>query len=502
MRQTYDTAFLVLKWVEKMQETMDVELVKIDTSKKLLNSIFVVNNLYIKNNNHDECNDYREYLSYIYNEIFKIWEFAYKEYKKVMKQKKWNGNLQKSNIGEKFEKLIWEINNKYSNDIVSILDVLNKTWCRFGIFQRISIYDSSIQWNFDDLVDKYYNIGSFIAVSNLFQNLIQKNKEFPNEFLQNALTTLCKKNYDVDLTDDETKYPKDFVEHKEFWKIRNWYKILRARGRVMSTKKEDTVWMCLGWGWWNAPIHFGYLKKMEEDGIYPDLLIWSSAGSIIVILYAASKKLNLSIEETFQTYYLNKASWYSNNRSGKEKIDRMNNTIREIVNKEKTTFDDLKIPLLLTACVKRKDGIKENIIFGGTDNINDSLTMSCNVFGMKTKYLWHYVYDSWFAKWNNDFLDATSTNPIEFIQKIWVSKKYFSDITWGWTTSWLHKLISDGYHIAGNPFIMWDFGYKIQERYMKGFEKSNLKPLCNVNISKNMYKVFNFVNKIVKFVKK
>ena len=74
--------------------------------------------------------------------------------------------------------------------------------------------------------------------------------------------------------------------------------------RLEELKKEGPVWaLNLSGGSARAFAHLGVLKRMEEAGIYPDVIVTNSMGSIVGLLYAAGIPLE-SIEELLSTVNL------------------------------------------------------------------------------------------------------------------------------------------------------------------------------------------------------
>ncbi len=75
----------------------------------------------------------------------------------------------------------------------------------------------------------------------------------------------------------------------------------RVQERLEAVRaSRPTVGLHLSGGSARAFAHLGVLRRMEQEGIYPDVVVTNSMGSVIGLLYAAGVPLEV-IEEIFQT---------------------------------------------------------------------------------------------------------------------------------------------------------------------------------------------------------
>lgn len=74
--------------------------------------------------------------------------------------------------------------------------------------------------------------------------------------------------------------------------------------RLEELRKDGPIWaLNLSGGSARAFAHLGVLKRMEEEGLYPDVIVTNSMGSIVGLLYAAGIPL-ASIEDLLSTVNL------------------------------------------------------------------------------------------------------------------------------------------------------------------------------------------------------
>jgi NTE family protein len=75
----------------------------------------------------------------------------------------------------------------------------------------------------------------------------------------------------------------------------------RVRERLAAVRAlRPTVGLHLSGGSARAFAHLGVLKRLEEEGIYPDVIVTNSMGSVVGLMYAAGLPLEV-IEDVFRT---------------------------------------------------------------------------------------------------------------------------------------------------------------------------------------------------------
>ena len=143
--------------------------------------------------------------------------------------------------------------------------------------------------------------------------------------------------------------------------------------------KKPVVGLVLGAGAARGFAHVGVIKALEAQGIYPDIVVGSSAGSVIAALFASGasgnelNRLALNLDEATI------ADWglpFAGRFGGLIKGDALQNMVnREVQNK---TIEQMRIPLGIVA-TELQSG--KGVLFR-TGNTGQAVRASCSVPGV------------------------------------------------------------------------------------------------------------------------
>ena len=145
------------------------------------------------------------------------------------------------------------------------------------------------------------------------------------------------------------------------------------------TTRKPVVALALGAGAARGFAHVGVIKALEAQGIHPDMVVGSSAGSVIAALYAAGATGNDLHRIALQLDEATIADWglpFSGRFGGLIK----GNALQAMVNREvqNKTIEQMRIPLGIVA-TERQSG--KGILFR-TGNTGLAVRASCSVPGI------------------------------------------------------------------------------------------------------------------------
>jgi NTE family protein len=125
---------------------------------------------------------------------------------------------------------------------------------------------------------------------------------------------------------------------------------LSLPGCASLMSKKPVIGLALGGGAARGFAHIGVIKALESQGIRPDLVVGTSAGSVIAALYAAGNKgtdlnkIALSLDEASITDW---ALPFSGKFGGMIKGDALQTTINRLLKNQ--TIENMSMPLGIVA---------------------------------------------------------------------------------------------------------------------------------------------------------
>lgn len=146
-----------------------------------------------------------------------------------------------------------------------------------------------------------------------------------------------------------------------------------------KTQKKPVIGLALGGGAARGFAHVGVIKALEAQGIVPDLVVGTSAGSVIAALYATGlsgndlNRIAINLDEASITDWANP---FSNKFGGLIKGDALQNEVNRLVSNR--LIDKMKIPLGIVATDLQTG---DPILFR-TGNTGQAVRASCSVPGV------------------------------------------------------------------------------------------------------------------------
>lgn len=146
-----------------------------------------------------------------------------------------------------------------------------------------------------------------------------------------------------------------------------------------KAQKKPVIGLALGGGAARGFAHVGVIKALEAQGIVPDLVVGTSAGSVIAALYATGlsgndlNRIAINLDEASITDWANP---FSNKFGGLIKGDALQNEVNRLVGNR--LIDKMKIPLGIVAT----DLQTGNPILFRTGNTGQAVRASCSVPGV------------------------------------------------------------------------------------------------------------------------
>lgn len=146
-----------------------------------------------------------------------------------------------------------------------------------------------------------------------------------------------------------------------------------------KAQKKPVIGLALGGGAARGFAHVGVIKALEAQGIVPDLVVGTSAGSVIAALYATGlsgndlNRIAINLDEASITDWANP---FSNKFGGLIKGDALQNEVNRIVGNR--LIDKMKIPLGIVATDLQTG---DPILFR-TGNTGQAVRASCSVPGV------------------------------------------------------------------------------------------------------------------------
>lgn len=143
--------------------------------------------------------------------------------------------------------------------------------------------------------------------------------------------------------------------------------------------KKPVIGLALGGGAARGFAHVGVIKALEAQGIVPDLVVGTSAGSVIAALYATGlsgndlNRIAINLDEASITDWANP---FSNKFGGLIKGDALQNEVNRLVGNR--LIDKMKIPLGIVATDLQTG---DPILFR-TGNTGQAVRASCSVPGV------------------------------------------------------------------------------------------------------------------------
>ncbi|MEM6317383.1 MAG: patatin-like phospholipase family protein [Bacteroidota bacterium] len=116
----------------------------------------------------------------------------------------------------------------------------------------------------------------------------------------------------------------------------------------MTTKNPFKLGIALAGGGARGIAHIGVLKALEENGIFPDCVSGTSAGSIIGALYAAGRTPDEMLEFVVANSSLLKVVRFGLPTAGLTKLTALREALDELIPED--SFESLKKPLFLAIC--------------------------------------------------------------------------------------------------------------------------------------------------------
>jgi NTE family protein len=150
-------------------------------------------------------------------------------------------------------------------------------------------------------------------------------------------------------------------------------------GTGAKAQKKPVIGLALGGGAARGFAHVGVIKALEAQGIVPDLVVGTSAGSVIAALYATGlsgndlNRIAINLDEASITDWANP---FSNKFGGLIKGDALQNEVNRLVGNRH--IDKMKIPLGIVAT----DLQTGNPILFRTGNTGQAVRASCSVPGV------------------------------------------------------------------------------------------------------------------------
>lgn len=147
----------------------------------------------------------------------------------------------------------------------------------------------------------------------------------------------------------------------------------------VKVQKKPVIGLALGGGAARGFAHVGVIKALEAQGIIPDLVVGTSAGSVIAALYATGlsgndlNRIALNLDEASITDWANP---FSNKFGGLIKGDALQNEVNRLVSNR--LIDKMKIPLGIVATDLQTG---DPILFRA-GNTGQAVRASCSVPGV------------------------------------------------------------------------------------------------------------------------
>lgn len=170
-------------------------------------------------------------------------------------------------------------------------------------------------------------------------------------------------------------------------------------GTSSKIQKKPVIGLALGGGAARGFAHVGVIKALEAQGIFPDLVVGTSAGSVIAALYATGlngtdlNRIAINLDEASITDWANP---FSNKFGGLIKGDALQSEINRLVSNR--LIDKMKIPLGIVAT----DLQTGNPILFRSGNTGQAVRASCSVPGVFAPTLIG----------NREYVDGGLTSPV------------------------------------------------------------------------------------------
>ena len=320
---------------------------------------------------------------------------------------------------------------------------------------------------YQKLFKNSYVVDEFKKIESLSSN--REKIAYIASMFQNRFTvdidTAIKNNLDIWIV--ENKDDQDVLVQ-----LTSLYQLLITRSRV---EDNDFIWVSL-WGWGgNAPIHLAHLEMIEQQGINDEniVLVWSSAGSLIAVMYAIAKTFQpqLTAKEIYTKYYPKdledgNEQWLSKMISFEKSFDKIIQDSGWNKNIEDLKFSDLDLPVLINFRTENDEyGIAwwemliKPFLIASTNysfqdiNIENESIWTISDMTRKTDLIpdvWWYINNS---------------NPFKLLSYMWINRDntYISWILW-W--KWTHERVyqdSEYWWVYINGGLRWAMKYSKAE---------------------------------------